>query len=231
MSCGTWFSLLLLSYSSSSIAFFGFGRRSAPSDFCGLRDFGRPQFAGLVHEYVVCRRSFGHFSRKVTMMPAPPSLTFFGRMFGFALSRGTLLDKGQVLSLSWLESCNLLYVSCLIRSLCYRNHDRVTTFPGFADSLEDQRRILICWRISVIYGVVSEVLGSSDGPPRVSDAPMFLVVDSEWVCSSFLSVEVETFGTPQSCFRWVSFRDNLLCCFTEGRLVEGVFSLFVRSSK
>ena len=52
-------------FSSSIAFFFGLGFRTAPSDVCGLRDFGKPQFTDLDHEFVVCRRSFGCFVAKL----------------------------------------------------------------------------------------------------------------------------------------------------------------------
>ena len=91
------------------------------------------------------------------------------------LSGGCFLVKGQGSpTLSGVgdssESGQILFDS--ISSDCLSgNQDRVTDFPGFADSLEDRKVLLNSRRISVLKGAVCKVLEGSARAPRVVDAP------------------------------------------------------------
>ena len=144
-----------------------------------------PQLQRCSHGVCSCAR-FSPVRRAV--------LHCLGDWLMFALTLGILFDKEQVLSLSCLESCNLLFVSCLLRSFCPRNQDRAKAFPGFTAFLEDRRFLLICWRLSALSDVVSA------GLPTVSETPLFLAVNSKWECSRLLSIEIESSCTTHSWF-------------------------------
>ena len=98
-----------------------------------------------------------------------------GRMADFSVvSQGSLLGKGQGPESLLRTRDNRDFGQVFARSVSVSglsgDQDRVTDFPGFADSLEDRKVLLNSRRISVLKGAVCEVLESPARPPRVSDA-------------------------------------------------------------
>ena len=108
------------------------------------------------------------------------------------------------------------------------NQDRLADFPGFSDSLEDQKVLLNSRRISVLKGAVCEVLESLARPPRLSVSPC-----SEWSASN----ESSSIGSKSRLgFSGRGYpgsldppsRDDLRWWCTDGCLEEGI-SLALRS--